>query len=166
MMVPAQTVDAGRSRWIPFAFVGFFVVVFGANAVMIWLAFASWTGLETEQAYEQGLAYNDTLAAARQQAALGWQVEVGFAEPGDDALAIEVTLADRHGNPMEHAAVSAALVRPTHEGHDLTVALERRLANRYAAEVALPLAGQWDVHLSIEAAGEVWRGRRRVFLRP
>ena len=166
MRVPAATTDPGRSRWIPFAFVGFFAVVLATNAVMIWLAFASWTGLETESAYQKGLAYNDTLSAARAQAALGWQVEIAFTEPAVGRLEIALELADRHGNPLERATVEAALLRPTHAGHDLTVALERRLGGLYAAEVAPPLAGQWDVDLTIEAAGEVWRGTRRVFLRP
>ena len=164
----ARTViaDPGRSRWIPFAFVGFFAVVLVTNAAMIWLAFATWTGLETESAYQKGLAYNDRLAEARAQTARGWQVDVAFAERAPRRLAIALDLADRHGNPLERALVAATLLRPTHEGHDRRVALERRLHGRYAAEVELPLAGQWDVDLKVEAAGEVWRGARRVFLRP
>jgi nitrogen fixation protein FixH len=159
-------VDPDRSRWIPFAFIGFFGVVLAANAAMIWLAFASWTGLETESAYQKGLAYNDRLAAARAQAALGWQVDIAFAERAPGGLEIALDLADRYGNSLERALVNATLLRPTHEGHDRTVVLERTLGGRYEALVELPLAGQWDLHLRIEAAGEVWRGTRRVFLRP
>ena len=155
-----------RSRWIPLAFVGFFAFVLAANAAMIWLAFATWTGLETESAYQKGLAYNDRLAEARAQAELGWQVAVAFAEPAPGRLEIALDLADRYGNPLERALVDATLLRPTHEGHDLSVALERRLGGQYAALIELPLAGQWEVELTVEAAGEVWRGARRVFLRP
>jgi nitrogen fixation protein FixH len=165
-MAQAGVGDPRRSQWIPFAFVGFFVVVLATNAVMMWLAFTTWTGLETENAYQKGLAYNHTLAEARAQAALGWQVETGFVEQEGGRLGIELALADRYGTPLENAVVSARLVRPTSEGHDLPVALERHLGNRYGAEVALPLAGQWEAQLTVEAAGGVWRGARRVFLRP
>jgi nitrogen fixation protein FixH len=165
MTAQATTHDPRRSRWIPYAFVGFFLVVMAPNAVMIWFAFTSWTGLTAEHSYQQGLAYNDTLAAARAQAALGWQVEIAFAEPAAGRLGMELALADRYGNPLENAVVSAALVRPTQEGYDTTVALERRLANHYGAEVVLPLAGQWDARFTVEVGDAVWRGTRRVFLR-
>ena len=159
-------VDPDRSRWIPFAFIGFFGVVLAANAAMIWLAFATWTGLKTESAYQKGLAYNDRLAEARAQAALGWQVDVAFAERAPGRLEIAVDLADRYGNPLERALVDATLLRPTHEGHDRTAVLKRTLGGHYEALVELPLAGQWDVDLRVESAGEVWRGTRRVVLRP
>ena len=87
------------------------------------------------------------------------------AEPGPGRLEIGLTLADRFGNPLENAVVGAALVRPTSDGHDLKVGLARRLGGRYGDEVALPLAGQWDVRFSVARGG---RGlaRRPPGLRP
>ena len=52
----------GRDTWIPWAFVGFFLVVFAVNGAMMTIAFKTWTGLDTENAYQEGLAYNDRLA--------------------------------------------------------------------------------------------------------
>ena len=66
-MAPALAMATDRSRWIPYAFLGFFAVVLLANGAMIWLAFATWTGLETEGAYQKGLAYNRTLAETEAQ---------------------------------------------------------------------------------------------------
>ena len=79
-MARALATATDRSRWIPYAFVAFFGVVLLANGTMIGLAFATWTGLETEGAYQKGLAYNRVLDRARAQAALGWRVDLAFAQ--------------------------------------------------------------------------------------
>lgn len=165
-MAWALATAAPRGRWIPYAFVAFFGVVLVANGAMLWIAFATWTGLETEGAYQKGLAYNRTLEQAAAQAALGWEVDLAFAQEDERALAIEVTIADGHGNLIEEAGVSAAFLRPTHAGHDQVVAIPHRYGGAYAAAVELPFAGLWDVHLTIEAAGEAWRATRRIYLRP
>ena len=165
-MARALATATDRSRWIPYAFVAFFGVVLLANGTMIWLAFATWTGLETEGAYQKGLAYNRVLDRARAQAALGWQVDLAFAQAAERALSVKLALADRHRDLIEDAIVSATFVRPVQEGHDLITAIPHRYGGRYEAQVELPFAGQWDVQLTIASAGEVWRESRRIHLRP
>ena len=56
---------------IPYLFFAFLGVVFAANAVMIWYAVMTFTGLETTSAYEKGLACNETLSIVRRQERLG-----------------------------------------------------------------------------------------------
>jgi nitrogen fixation protein FixH len=164
----AQTIATGlnRSRWIPYAFLGFFGIVLLANGALIWIAFTTWTGLETERAYQKGLAYNSALDQAKAQALLGWRVDLEFVQADERALAVSLALADRHGDLIEDASVSTTFFRPTHEGHDRVATIPHRYGGAYAARVELPLAGQWDVHLTIERAGEIWRETRRVHLRP
>lgn len=160
----SEATDDRRSLWIPWAFGGIFAVFLIANGVMLYFAGRSWTGLETEGAYEKGLAYNDAIAAAEAQAALGWQVGVqaGPAEAG--RAWVEVRLADRKGRPVTPYRVWARLVRPTHAGHDREAELTATAAGRYRALIDLPLSGQWDLRLRIEHAGGVYRANRRVFL--
>jgi len=62
-----------RLTWGPWVFFAMFAVIIAVNGVMVAFAFGTWTGLETDGAYEKGLSYNDTLEAARRQAALGWR---------------------------------------------------------------------------------------------
>ncbi len=154
-----------RSWWIPWAFVGFFVVVFGANGIMVFFAFDSWTGITTEDAYIKGLDYNEQIADARAQQALGWQGELGFVPNGPQNGLLELKLKDRYGTAISEAVVTAVFVRPTHAGHDLEVALEDAGGGRYAAEVALPLAGQWDVRLRAEHERGGYRLERRILVR-
>ncbi len=154
-----------RSWWIPWAFVGFFVVVLGANGIMVFFAFDSWTGLATEDAYTKGLAYNEQIADARDQQSLGWKTELNFAPNGTQRGRLELNLKDRHGTPIEGASVMAAFVRPTHAGHDIELVLEPAGVGRYAAEIALPLAGQWDVRLRAEHERGDYRLERRIVVR-
>ena len=75
----------GPDGWIPMIFVGGFLVIAAVNGVMIWLAVDTFTGIATERHYEKGLAYNQALAAAEVQAALGWTAETAFEGSGPGA---------------------------------------------------------------------------------
>jgi nitrogen fixation protein FixH len=66
--------DAGSTRpartrrpgwWIPWIFVGFFAVTIAVNGTMVWFAMHSWTGLETEHHWQEGIAYNSAIRGAR-----------------------------------------------------------------------------------------------------
>jgi nitrogen fixation protein FixH len=165
-MTPALIHQAGRDGWIPWAFVAFFGVVLAANGAMIWIAFATWTGLETEGAYQKGLAYNRTLAATRAQEALGWRVGLDLAATAGRLAVLELTLADRYGDLIEDAEVMAAFVRPTQAGHDVQFPVPHTHAGVYVAEATLPFAGLWELHLTIQSGGDTYLMRRRINLRP
>ncbi len=171
--------DERRSLWIPGALCGIFAVFLIANGVMVYFATRSWTGLATDNAYEKGLAYNEAIAAAETQAALGWRVEVTAGLGADTAATaattasaataataawVEVAVADREGRPVVAEQVRARFVRPTHVGYDRDAVLTAYDAGRYRGEVELPLAGQWDLRVRIEHAGGVYRADRRVVL--
>ncbi|MEQ8967938.1 MAG: FixH family protein [Azospirillaceae bacterium] len=150
--------DPRRGRWIPWAFVAFFGVVLVANGTMLSVALTTWTGLSTENAYERGLVYNDTLARLAEGEALGWETGVAFepvADPGSGRHAgrVVVEAFDAEGRPIEDATVTAKLVRPTVYGHDETLALPQAAPGRYAADVELPLPGQWEVRATVVARG-------------
>jgi nitrogen fixation protein FixH len=160
------TADGGRSRWIPWTFVGFFVVVFAVNGIMIWLALSSWTGLEADNSYERGLIYNRAIEAEKEQAALGWRAAFRFVQTGARRGRLELSLQGRDGARLEGARIDALVVRPTREGFDFDLALAEREPGRYLAEVGLPLPGQWEVRLAARANGEIYRLSPRIYLKP
>jgi len=151
------TAAPSRSRWIPWAFVGGFAVVFAANGIMVTFAMSSWTGLDTRDAYRKGLAYNSTLAAERRQAALGWH---GTADWRDGPLTVE--MADDRGEPLTAATMRADFIRPTAEGHDVSVALAEIGGGRYAAPIALPLDGLWDVRVTVRRSADTFQINQRL----
>jgi nitrogen fixation protein FixH len=153
-------------RWIPLLFFVFFGVVLIANGSLIVAAFVSWPGLETSSAYQRGLVYNKMLAAASEQAELGWKVGFDFAQDGPRRGIVEVDLEDHFGNMLRNAEVRAKFVRPTSEGSDFGVVLDHQIGGRYQAEVELPLEGQWDVRIAASSGGQIYRLSKRIFLQP
>ena len=155
----SQPASQRSGRWIPWVFVGGFAVVFAANAIMVTFAITSWTGLDTEDAYRKGLAFNRTLEAERREAALGWH---GSAVWAGDRLTLRFE--DDTGRPLTGAAVRAAFVRPTLAGHDLAVDLTEMGAGRYAASVDLPLDGVWDVRATARRGEDSFQINQRIMV--
>lgn len=153
-------------RWIPWAFVAFFLVVFAANGTMIAVALGTWTGLKTHHAYEEGLAYNEHLAAREAQNELGWQVAIALAPIEGGDLELKASLVGPSGAPLFADEVRAEVLRPTLEGHDLTVILEDRGKGRYGRRITLPLPGQWDVRLHVTKGTDLHVSRRRFVIEP
>ncbi|NJO36865.1 MAG: hypothetical protein HC871_03600, partial [Rhizobiales bacterium] len=90
----------GRTgSWIPWIFVGLFLVVLAANCTMITIAVSTFNGLKTPRAYEKGLAYNDTLRAAAEQRDLGWQASLDVSSTSTGRVTLALDLADRMGAP-------------------------------------------------------------------
>src|SRR5260370_36802672 len=109
-----------RSHHIPWLFVAGFGVVIAVNAVMIWFAVGSFSGLYSDHARERGLHYNSIVAEQRSRDALHWQVDAKWL-PETARLMLSVTGAD--GKPPAGARVSAELVRPAEKRPPRPVAL-------------------------------------------
>ncbi len=165
MNPPKPPAKSGRDRWIPWVFVAGFLVVLAVNGTMIYVAFATWTGVTTTDAYQRGLAHNARLAEAEAQRQLGWDVEYEFVQTGPGRGRVELVLTDRHGTLLDRAAVSARFVRPVAAGHDIEVTLDHLGLGRYAAEVELPLRGQWEIRFLAEDEHGRYRRSERVMLR-
>ncbi|HYD32128.1 MAG TPA: FixH family protein [Azospirillaceae bacterium] len=147
--------------YIPWLFVAFFLIVIGANATMMFFAFSTWTGLETEDHFRKGIQYNQDLEGARAQRERGWHVGFDFKPQPGLRGEVEVVLKDKYENFLSNAQVTVRLARPTAAGHDQTVPLEYKGEGRYAAPVQLPLVGQWDMHLNaLHESGDYQKSQR------
>jgi nitrogen fixation protein FixH len=139
-----------RGWWYPYIFVGGFLVVVAVNASMAYFATSTFSGISTDGAYQKGLAYNQNLAMARAQEALGWKVETKV-KPVADAQAVKADIAvsyrDRDGKPVEGLEVQARLVRPTAKGHDQDLTLAPLGNGTYGGVYTLPLNGVWDMDM-------------------
>ncbi len=149
-----------KSRWIPWVFVGMFAVVTSVNAVMIWFALTTFTGLDHGDPYGRGIAYNDVLAEERAQARLGWAAAVLA-----DADGLDLRVEDRLQQPLDGAVVSARVRRPVDAGLDFDAVLEPTAAGQYHADIDWPARGQWDVFVTIERAGQRYQQEARVHVR-
>jgi nitrogen fixation protein FixH len=164
--------SAARRRpgwWYPYIYLGVFLVVLAVNLVFMTSAVRTFSGLETEHAYDKGLAYNEVLAKARAQDHLGWTVEAQLMPRDDGALDshnadVLVTFIDKAGKPVTGLSVVAELVRPTKTGYDQTIDLAEQGEGRYVAMAKLPLAGQWEMHVKAHKAETDYQLTQRVLV--
>ncbi len=152
--------------WYPWIFVFGMAFVVLINGIMVYIALSTWTGLETERHYDKGLAYNENLAAARAQAALGWRLEVTYtpAPAADDPGELTVTVTSSDDQPLVDLDVTARLIRPTHEGFDRDVQLDHAGAGVYKGQVSIPLPGQWDARIHARRRDAEFQEVKRLFV--
>jgi nitrogen fixation protein FixH len=154
--------------WYPRVFIAGMLVVVAANAVLVYFALSTWSGLETTNHYRKGLAYNEALAATQRQQDRGWKMRLEFRPLATDTTerrgVLRATFSDRDNRPLADLAVEAEVVRPTHEGHDLSLSLRHQGTGVYAAEVVLPLPGQWDARVHASRRDEWFQAKQRLYL--
>lgn len=138
----SATYDPKRSRWIPWAFVGGMALVVVVNGIMSYYAISTFTGVTVPRAYERGRGYDQVLAEAARQDALGWRAEVTLA-----GGALHVVATDHEGRPVL-GRIEGVLLRPL-EGTELPLAFATRGAGRWAAEALPPQRGQWEARLTL-----------------
>jgi nitrogen fixation protein FixH len=136
-----------NGRHVLIAVLTFFGVVIAVNGIFIALSLWSWSGLSTDDAYQRGLAYNETLAEAEAQRALDWRAQAVLTPAVNGGARLTVAFTDRAGAPVEGLTVSGDLRRPVRDDLDRTVALVRDGPGRYAADMEQLMSGQWDVRL-------------------
>jgi nitrogen fixation protein FixH len=154
-----------RSWWYPYIFVGAFAVVVAVNGFMAWIAVSTFPGLETEKHYDKGLKYNQNIAAAQAQAALGWKVEIIATKQSDGNVRVEGFYQDKNAAPINDLAVKAYFIRPAVTGHDREIELSPLGEGRYAAGLELPLAGLWEIRLIASGKGLHHQMEQRIDLR-
>ncbi|WP_262690368.1 FixH family protein [Kordiimonas aestuarii] len=149
-------------RLIPWYIVAFFVVVAILDGIFVYIATSTHTGVITEQAYDKGLAYNDTVAAAEAQHALGWRGEIILR----DRRELCFILRDKDGTLLKGAAVKAVFTRPTQDGMDFGVELLEGADGAYRAAIDLPALGLWDVRVFALEGERDFQAHKRLVVRP
>jgi nitrogen fixation protein FixH len=154
-------VSPGKSRapgwWYPWIFVVGMLVVVAVNGVLFTFAISTFSGLQTEDAYRKGIAYNDALAGAREQAQRGWQAEIDHA-----GARVRVRLTDAVGAGLDGLDVVVDAIRPVQAGHDLQVRLDPVGNGVYGGALALPFKGVWDLRVSAAGGAAGFQTVKRI----
>lgn len=127
-------------------FFAFFGVIVAVNTVFISNALKTHSGVVTDKAYERGLAYNETLQAARNQPKLE---QVASYENG----------VLRWKLPMQNATVSAKIIRPIKDGDDFDITLHHNGDGIYEASPDFPMTGAWTAHLKASWNNQTFQTR-------
>lgn len=148
-------------RMVLFGFIAFFGVIAAVNGVFMYLALSTWPGLTTEDAYKKGIAYNQTLDAAKLQLALGWQSAVALDATGK----LVVSMTGRDGAPLTGAAVEASLSRPLGDETVAKMTLSETAPGQYAASFAAPQPGRWKADISVRRDDNTYQMRHEVMVK-
>lgn len=150
--------NPNRSRWIPWVFVGGMLVVVVVNGVLIFSALSSFTGLTVSGSYDRGRTYNNVLAEAARQDALGWVPR--FVLEGER---LTLTVATPTGAPVD-GRLEAQLLRPL-DGERVALP-EREGAGRFVLDLPELRRGQWELRAVLTAPDGARRDIRHRFTLP
>lgn len=165
-MMPSSAVPPSNpALWIPATFVASFLVVLTVNVILIVTAVSSFSGLETDRAYEVGLHYNQTLTAAAANAATGWIGETEVSANGGPERKLIVRLKDAAGAPVGAASLSGKLVRPTNAGMDVALSFTELGEGRYQVAFLPPALGNWELRLVARRSALNWQQSQRLFIK-
>ncbi len=151
-------------RHVLFGLVAFFGVIMAVNAVFLYEALSTYTGVVSNEPYRKGLNYNSRIEDEKRQSEQGWRDEITLGPDGD---AITIALVDRSGNPVSGMTLDARLGRPTTEAMDRSIAIKETAPGQYAASFAKLEPGTWQLDLAAreltrERDTIVWRTRKRL----
>jgi nitrogen fixation protein FixH len=148
-----------------FTLVAFFGVVIGVNLLMARLAIQTLPGTEVDSAYSASLAYEKEIAAAQDQNARNWKVDAHVQRGPDGAATVQVEARDNNGMPMSGLKFEGRFERPTDRRADQPVAFAEVGSGVYRGSAALIAAGQWDLVLEGDVAGQrMFLSKNRVLL--
>lgn len=148
-----------KGRHMAAILVAFFGVIIGVNLTMATVASRSWTGFVVPNSYVASQEFNGKVAAARRQAALGWEAKLTII---DGVARLEVH--DRQGRPVALSAASLTLRSPTTDKADTTVALSKDVGG--LAQAVHVADGVWiaEIDVTAEAVAIPWRDTRRLLI--
>lgn len=135
----------------------------GAIGATLWVGAHVREDTVVARPYEEGLAQD---ADRRARADLGLAVSI----PGEPLEAgagpLRFALADRAGRAVEGAAVTVEASRPETSRGTLAARARAEGGGRFAAELAFPAPGPWDVRFDVTLGERRVRLERRVVVLP
>jgi nitrogen fixation protein FixH len=145
--------------------IGFFVVIFAVNGVMVHAAISTFSGVDTPSSYQAGLMFEGEVAKAARQEALHWQVDGTLRRDGGGEAVLDIRVRDAQGEPVTGLTADARLAHPADERLDHVIPVARNGAGRFHGE-SRAKPGQWELIVDVYRGHDrVFRSRSRVTLR-
>jgi len=142
-----------------------FGVIFAVNGFFIFKALSTFDGIEIDDAYQRGRAYNKDLAAMEAQKAQGWKAELSDPVTRGGVTHFVARFADRNGVPLQGLKINATFWRPVSTGDDRTELMREVAPGRYEADFTLAHEGNWIVRVAAQGAGGKYADEMRAFVK-
>ena len=161
----AEKNSAFKSPWV-LGWIAMVAVILSANVVMIVIAHRTSPGLVVEDYYEQGKNYNKTLERRAAETKLGWKTELEI--PGESVVGreerISVRVTDEKGKGLSAATATFFAYRPSNASADFSLPMTPGDSDTFTVEPVFPMAGTWDIIVSIERGEELLDLPKRIFV--
>lgn len=154
-----------RNRWVG-GIVGGLGLVVVANVVMVSIATKNRPILEADEAYKEGLKYQDVIDERARVAELGWKVHVEACPEGAGACTIAFEVRDREGQTVGGLTGEVRVERLDDAASDRSATLTAEGPGRYTARVDLRRAGRWRLRSRLEGGPVPWVDERFIEVRP
>ena len=116
--------------------------------------------------YQKGLHYDDEMAQQRENTALGWRIAPTVTPAGGGNAELSVALTDASGRRLDGATVSVVAMHNLLADHPDSATLADRGGGVYAAMLAMPRAGMWELKFDVTRAGARFTEDERIELEP
>ena len=170
MSIDTSTDKIWTGRRILIGLSAFFLTVFAANGVMVFYALSTFDGVETDDAYRKGRAYNHVLEADAAQNALGWTTAIEIMPSRSPRgvsvyTTVIVTTTDGQAAPLVNPTLT--FWRPTVQGMDVEAVVTAAGDGTYQSVAQLQRPGNWIVRLNAETTdGRPYVYEERQFIQP
>ncbi len=163
-MIPNQ--PSKKFKLLPWIFAAFFSTFIIVDIAYIIIAEKTWRGMATEDGYQKGLKYNQTISAVKKQKELGWILQIKYNSSITKTGVLSVSLTDKNNQKITDANVTANFKRPLQEGKDFSVDLKFDAAKGvYNSTINFPLIGQWDIEVVARRDDKVYQDTKRLVIR-
>jgi nitrogen fixation protein FixH len=146
-----------RARWWPLFIIALLVSGAGANVALMVIAMRDPSFAVEPDYYQKALRWDDAMAQERENAALGWSVELGVdAATRSEPTRIALRVSDRDGAPVEHATVQVTAFHNARASQIMAATLAPTRGGRYSAPLPLDRAGLWELRVRVEQGDRIF----------
>ncbi|HUU25368.1 MAG TPA: FixH family protein [Methyloceanibacter sp.] len=151
-----------EGRHVLLGLIVFFGVMLAANSALVYYALETFSGGDRPDPYRSGLNYNDTIEAAKRQAALGWQGDIAY---DDRQGQLTLSVVDKAESPVTGLKLAATVSRAATDREDQAVEFNEVSPGVYGTDIGLA-PGLWVISLASreEGADPRYRLKRRLFV--
>lgn len=157
--------DGKSKSKIPYFIVAFFLVFITVDIYYVYLAKRTWTGIVTENSYQKGLDYNETLDALKKQKELGWELVTSVEDLGGYNRLIGFTLKDSSGKNISDAKIEVFFKRPVRQGNDFK-AQASNIDGKYNVRTSFSLPGRWQAQILVSKDDQTYRKVEELYIKP
>jgi nitrogen fixation protein FixH len=139
-----------RAGWWPLFIIALLVGGAGANVALMVIATRDPSFAVEPDYYQKALRWDEAMAQERENAALGWSVEMGVdGTTRSGATRVVLHVSDRDGAPVENATVQVTAFHSARASQIVAATLAPTRGGRYTAPLPLDRPGLWELRVRV-----------------